>query len=370
MDEQQVDITALQDEYFEAEVSKDQDRIAKAKEAIENVLSGKSPDLEVKEASGSVEEVQSPIAKDGDPPVVEPVVENKGSWLDTLTDPAIKAEVEKLLKEKEKEKEELHHAFQSVNGRVAAFQRRYEEEKKLRLSQEERLRSSSPTAQPQHSSAAPKKPLSINDDPDLKAIAETDEQLAKVIYSREQAMREEMEELRKELHGVKDAFAPVRQYQEQQHQNHELSRLTQIIPNAIDIFTYIDPETKVNPWDDWVKRQPRAIREAALSDDAEEVAGALKLHIYEMREMLGFNRTEESADVTTTHTQEVNPKLEAVQRERERKLQATPVGSASVRPPQKTQPTMAEILANPDLLREFQDKIYKDEMKKKGYDIT
>lgn len=370
-------IESLQQKYYEALESKDSEKIEAATNAIEAALSGQgvpqeqvtaqidpepAPDNSTEEiqqvAQGSETNVE-PTAKDG-----EPAPSQTDDWLGSL-DPKIRSNVEQLLQQNQ----QLIHQRKSDAGRVAAFQSRYEELRKKAVQQEELLKrlQSSSTAQPQgQRTAAPvTKPISIEDDPDLKAIAETDEQLARAMLKREALLRSELEEMRSTLNQFQSEFVPLKQTQEDLHTQRELQRLEQMVPNAVEIFRYKDPETGVNYWEDWVQRQPRAIREAAESLNADEVAPILRLHIMEMQQYFGFNN--QPVAQPQQPTQQVDQsKVQAVQQERERKLQAQPVGSASIKPPQNAQPSFEQIMSSPELLEKYQRKIYEEELKKKG----
>ncbi len=371
MDENQIE--SLQKSYYEALESKDAEKIQAASDAIEAVLNQQVvPEVvqevvqdtsseETTQATQGGEALAEPTAKEGEPAPTSAT----DDWLGSL-DPNIRKNVEQLLKQNQ----QLVHQRKSDEGRVAAFQRRYEEAQKKAVQNEELVKKlqGQTTAQPQGNPAANQqtKLLTVDDDPELKAIAETDEQLARVILKREAALRSELEQMRNDLVGLKTEFNPLKTYQEEAHTRQELQRLEQFVPNAVQIFNYRDPDTGVNYWEDWVKRQPKAIQAAAESYNAEEVAQALRLHIMDMQAYFGFNQqapAQESKPAPVVDQQ----KIEAVQQERERKLSAQPVGSASVKPPQNAQPSFEQIMSNPDLLAKYQQKIYEEELKKRNF---
>jgi hypothetical protein len=360
-------IEELQQEYLDASLSGDADKIKEVQNKIDAFINdGVTPNKE--EPQGIVEEVQQQevqeepeeVAKEGDPAPEETKTDQQ-NWYESLP-PEVKAEVEKLINHTK----QLEHRIKADNGRVAAYQRRYHELQKEAVQKEEmlkRLQSQTTVNQPQGNKtpAAPQNTasLSIDDDPDLKAIAETDEQLARAILKREQLLRQEIESLKK---SVFSEFEPLKRESHNAQIQSELSRLQQMIPNAIEIFNYVDPETKVNVWDDWVMRQPPAVKTLASSDNADDVARALELYGLDMQRIYGTQQEPPQQVQAPVNTQ----KTQQVQQERERKLQAQPVGSASVRPPQNAKPTYEELMSDPEKLLKFQDEIMREEMKKKG----
>lgn len=369
MDEQNtVDIQVLQDRYLEATLSQNQEDIDKAKADIESVLSGgkpapqPEPEPETKEDTTleSLEIKDDSVAKEGEPSNEEEPSLSE-NWIDSL-DPIVQKEVKKILEEKQ----QLSHRMKSDDGRVAAYQRRYDELQRKAVQQEEMLKSlQAKTAQPQGNPAASKQ-ASINDDPDLKAIAETDEQLAAVMWKREQALRKEIEESQNRFSELENRVTGIVKFQEDVKTQQELDRLNSIVPGATDIFTWVDPDTGRTPWLDWVQSAPPALKALADSSNADDVAYALQFHIADMRRHYGIDKEQDGGSAQeTVETPVDKSKIDAVQAERARKLQAQPVGAAS-RPPQKTKPTPAEILANPELLAAEQERIYQEELKKMG----
>lgn len=360
-------IESLQDKYAEALMRGDRDQEQKLKGEIEALFGEStpatpSPSLEdspvVEEAAAEQPTSIAPSAevtvKDDAPPSGETqnatATEN---WLESL-DPKVREIVEQNLLQERQARLQAEHQFKSVNGRLAAYQRRYEETQKEAVKLKQQL-----TAQPQgsHATAAPKNnPIGltkIEDDPDLAAIAKTDEELARVMFKREQALRQEMEAMRTAL---VEELNPLRQQFQQHSQQTELQRLTQYVPNAVEIFNH-------PAWEEWVNSQPRGVQQLANSDYAEDVARAIELYGQDMQRVYGApNQQAKPAQQPVAP----NPKADEVRKERERKLQAQPVGSASVRPPQRAEPTLEEIAANPELLEKFQQKIMEEELKKMG----
>lgn len=359
-------IEQLQTEYLEALNSGNADRKRELEGKIDAFLSqGEQPQAPppapevapepiVAEAQGIQEqgEAQAEPAPNTDVAPASGFDEDTTKWLDSL-DKSIRPHIEAKLNADKKELliewYKTQQQFQAVNGRVAAYQRRYEDIQKKAVQQEEMLKKlTSTTAQPQGNPAATKT-VAIDEDPDLKAIAETDEQLARVIAKREQLLRAEIEGLKSTM---KSELEPLRRSNEEQVIQSELNRLTQMVPNAIEIFNH-------PAWDNWLNFQPPGVRALATSSNADDVVHALRLYGDDIKRYSG-----ESQPVQAEA--KPDPKATQVAAERERKLQAQPVGSASVRPPQKTQPTFEEIAANPELLEKYQQQILQEELKKRA----
>jgi hypothetical protein len=352
-------IESLQQKYTEALLSGNAENEQKIREEIDQFLEkGEIPNTSLEDSPPVVgeETEQTPTSsepsaevavKDDTSTQAEPNKTETQNWLDSL-DPAIRGNIEQLIQQNQ----QLEHQYKSVNGRLAAYQRRYEDAQKEAVKYKQQL-----TAPPQgQSAAASKNSPSLNkieEDPDLKQLAETDEQLARVILKREEALRQEIESMKNALN---ENLSPLRQQFQHQQQQYELQKLTQIVPNAIEIFQH-------RAWQEWVDAQPPAVQALANSDYAEDAARAIELYGMDMRRIYG-EPTRQTQQPARTNP---DPRVEDVRKERERKLQAQPVGSpASARPPQRSTPTLEEIMANPDLLEKEQHRIYQETLKKSG----
>jgi phage terminase small subunit len=372
-------VEQLQQNYLDAINQGNDEKVSKAREEIESFLSANesSPSGTQQQTVEQVPAVAVEISAEAPPTEVtqegnggqpgeaqaEPAKTTEGApsptqtnteWLESLA-PEVRKQVESLLEDNKK----LHHRIKADDGRVAAYQGRYHELQKKAVQLEERLKA---TAQPQGNPAANAKKApaaSLEDDPELKQIAETDEQLAKVLWNREQLLNEKIAKLENFL---AETVSPIKAGYEQQQVHTELNRLTSIVPNAIEIFNYRSPEG-VNVWEDWVNRQPRGVQTLALSDNADDVARAMELYGRDIERL--YYTSEQPAAATTTKQPVDTARVQGVQAERERKLQAQPVGSASVRPPQNVEPTMEEIWRNPELRLKAQEKILEDERRKR-----
>lgn len=369
MDEQK--LIDLQDEYSSALAQGNQDRVKDLEKQLDEyitqgTLAESTPETPVEntdpasepatEQPEAVETSPSPEdTTEGEPAPTQETSETE-DWLNSL-DPKIRENVQKLIEDREK----LEHQYKATNGRVAAYQRRYEEQRKLAVQQEELIKKlKSSTAQmPQGNqpTAAPKPtntPLSIDDDPDLKDIAATDEQLARTILKREQLLRQEIDRLQ---NTIEERLSPLQQRFEEASINSEMDRLLSVVPNAVEVFNSKE-------WDDWVSTQPSAIKAIALSDKADEALRALELYAADMQRW--YPQQPQAPQQGQPVASNPDPRASKVQQERERKLQAQPVGSASVRPPQKAEPTLEEIMNDPELLEKHQQMLYKKELERMG----
>ena len=385
------DVESLQQNYLDARLSGDDEKIKAASDAIDAALSGNPPPEVIPEPAPASDNTETVVTEAGstagEDTSAEQIQQQAGSqedasnttdgvpaptnnvttWLESL-DPEVRKNVEQLMNENQN----LHHRIKSDDGRVAAFQRRYNDLQKLAVQQKEqlqRLQSNSSQSQPQVPAANLKpQASSIEDDPDLQQIAETDPVLAQTILKREQMIRSQIDQLNQRLEAQSQEIKPFKDQQHDMSVQSELGRLQQIIPESIDIFKG-DPATGVNYWEEWVANQPPGVQALANSYYAEEVAQALRLHIADMRHYFGFDQQQpqQAASNPASQPKAVDQnRAQLVQQERERKLSAAPVGSTQVRPPQRTEPTYDELMNNPELLEKFQQAQYEKELKKLG----
>jgi len=356
-------IESLQAKYTEALLSGNSENEQKIREEIDQFLEkGEIPNTSREDSPPAVgEETEQTLTssepsaevavKDDASTQADPNTTPTQNWLDSLS-PEVKGNIEKLLQQNQ----QLEHQYKSVNGRLAAYQRRYEDAQKEAVKYKQQL-----TAPPQgQTAAASKNPPNlskIEDDPDLKQLAETDEQLARVILKQRQETALREDELRKKIESLESKFNPMEKQFTRQAQYSELEKLKSYVPNAEEIFRH-------PAWDEWRNAQPLGVQALADSDYADDVARAIELYGQDMRRLYGEPSVRQG---TQHHSTSVDPRAEEVRKERERKLQAQPVGSpASVRPPQRSEPTLEEIASNPELLEKFQAKIMQDELKKMG----
>jgi hypothetical protein len=356
------DVEKLQQQYLDAINSGNQEDKERIEKEIDSRLAGseptetvdtppETPEGEQEEgvaAEASAEqEVPEGQAKDG--PVYD---DETQSWLNSL-DASVRKHVEgKLQADKKQLALELYkreQAEKSNNGRVAAYQSRYQELQNKTVQLEEMLQKH---RKPQEPAAPQKKTKTIEEDPDLKQIAETDPELARVFLAREQEMERRLAEMDERF---RNELEPLRRSSEDQVVNNELAKLEAIVPNYREIFNYRTPEG-LNVWEAWVSEQSQGVQQLALSDHANDVVRALELYGADIQRMY----PEETP-------KEPNAKAQSISQERERKLSAVPVGSNAVRPPQKTKPTDEEIAANPALLEKEHERLLNEYRKQMGY---
>ena len=331
-----------------------------------------------KDKSGEVEEpLKATSSKDGDPSPKEENEQETKEWYEDLPEDQQNA-VKQILEDNSK----LHHRIKSDDGRVAAYQRgQAEADRRYKELQQETVKlkeilSREPTAQSDNQTAAasaakgkatqatgPKRRLTVDDVPEFKQLASTDPELAELFLNRENILREEMSSLKDAVYGD---LEPLRKTSNESKTNQEVNRLLSIVPNANEIFNYRSPEG-VNTWEDWLFRQPKGVQSLATSDYADDVVEALRLYGMAMNRVYSYS-SEGASNSDKEHQQngQVSERAGSTQAERERKLRAVPVGSASnVRPPQKAELSMEEILRDPVKLEALQKKILEDELKKR-----
>lgn len=353
MDENQTQ--QLQEELTQALIEGNADKQREVEGRINTLLGTQEAVPEVVGEQPKVEEVakeEGTEGKEAPPPSekteveAKPPTESEQNWLDSLA-PEVRKNAEELLENYKR----LEHRLKSEDGRVAAYQRRYHELQQQAARQQEELQALK-SAKPQEQPAAQKQTPAVDDD--LKAIMEVDEQLGRTIM-REREERERLRaELDRRLSEIDSKVTPVQSAYEDMEVQREMTRLTSYVPNAVEILR--SPYYK-----EFVDTSPPAIRQLAESSRADEVYAAIRLY--------GDWASEYNAGQPqqTQPNPEFDDKARKVQQERERKLQSQPVGSAAIKPPAKTEPTIEEIYNDPKLLEQYQNRIMQDELKKIGY---
>lgn len=376
MSEQET-VESLQDKIYSAMTSGDAASLEKANKDVEDYfesvnkqsdttppaqpIASQTTEQPAKDGTQNLPESGSPqqeveTNQNNDTPTLD---EESKKFLDTLH-PSIRVHVEKNLSlDRNKLALELYnmqHQSRADNGRVAALNRRYQELLRRSVQLEEKL--AQPQA-PKPQEAAPPKTnqKSITDDPDFKLIEENDPQLAKVIREREEAVWSKFNEWEDRL---KRELEPLRRSSETQTMNVELQKLAHMVPNYQEILSYTD-EYGVNTWQEWISRQTPNVQNLALSDHADDLVRAMVLYGQDMtQEYGGYHQYQPPAEnqqqqpTNQAAASNLSDQARSAAQERERKLSSSPVGPSNVRPPQKTEPTMEEILADPVLLEKFQ----------------
>jgi hypothetical protein len=241
------DVEKLQQQYLDAINSGNQEDKERIEKEIDSRLAGSEPTETVDtppetpegeqgegvaaEASAE-QEVPEGQAKDG--PVYD---DETKSWLDSL-DRAERAHVEERLSLDKKdlalELYRAQHKYRADEGRVAAIQRRYQELQNKTVQLEEMLQKH---RKPQEPAAPQKKTKTIEEDPDLKQIAETDPELARVFLAREQEMEKRLAEMDERF---RNELEPLRRSSEDQVVNNELAKLEVDCPKLPGDFQLSD----------------------------------------------------------------------------------------------------------------------------------
>lgn len=272
-------------------------------------------------------------------------------------DPKVKVQIEKILDEKKK----LEELKLRQGNQVAAYQRRYHDNltKTQKLEQElARVKSQKPTGS---QSAIPAKKAEQEVDADLKALMETDEQLARIIMRQREEQAERIAALESRLEQVHGEVTPVRQRQQEVEALQEVEKLRTYVSNAEEIVNH-------PAWAEFVDLAPPGVQALANSDRAEDVYSAMQLYASWVQSSYGQPEQQHQSPAPQGKTVDPDKAKQAqqVQQARERKLQSQPVGSSSAPPITQKKPSLEQIMANPELYQKEFDKQFEAELKKMG----
>ena len=246
-----------------------------------------------------VEEEEAPLVEEEEatPEEAAPAQPVEEDWLSQIPETVrdkVQAEIEK--------RTALEHRVASDSGRVAAFQRKYEDLKRQ-------------MAQPQRPERAPETPATPEE---WQQVIDHDPVLAKAIEAR---VRSEAAQLRKEF---EQSVQPLNDREEQRYIEQELQLLDQAAPDWRDIR---NSEMFVG----WLENEcPPFMREAAQnSKDHREVLAVLNQFAVEM---ITTGRVAPAPTVTTpalatTVAPQIDPqRASAIAAQRVQRLAQTPVG--------------------------------------------
>lgn len=268
-------------------------------------------------------------------------------WLNSITDPAIKANVEKLLQEQQK----FEQYRKSNEGRLAAEQRnaRLAREEVQRLQRQQQVQPKQET---------PAKPADVvkkqqEDAELLKMLEEADPAMAKIIQRR----LDEAQEIQKRLDALDSRFEQATQTQQQRQVETELQRLEAQVPNYQEI------------WDSDAYRHfieevaPPPIIRAHNSPTAESAAQAIfaygKWIEAQMNQQSGATKT----DAVTNPA--ASAQAQKIQEDRARRASTTPVApSGTSRPSALPADPLADILADPKKAEKMFEEQYNAHLKK------
>ena len=278
--------------------------------------------------------------------------------LGALKDPKLKGHIEKILKDKQA----LEHRIKADDGRVAAYQGRYHESQKRIKELESKIQqlSSSRQAAPPTGSQSAKSPgnSTVDDDlanhPDFKAIAETDEQLARFILEQRQKDREERARLEAQIQELRGEVTPLKQTQQESFVNSEVEKLKSYVSNADEIIN--SPA-----WDEFLDVAPPGIKSLANSSYADDVVIAIQAYGSWAQSTFGAPQQQQEEAPSEQGAQQTDERVQRAQQSRDRKLSAKPVGSTATPPTTQRKPTLEEIANDPVLYEKaFQENLQKE----------
>jgi hypothetical protein len=303
------------------------------------------------------------------PAATEPTHEEATAWLAAL-DPAVKAQVDKLLAEKQ----QLEHKLKSDEGRVAAYQRHYDTAR--RDAEELRKR----VANPQVSQPPANKPAATATTPSqpnvpkkIQEVMEADPVLGQILLDEHLEAQRTQAALKAEIDSLRnETLAPLKDRLEEMTLRQELDLLEGELPGAKQILSH-------DIWQEFKKYAPPALRYLAESSNRFEVATAL--HEYntwinrpEVQQWAAQRygapdnnaATNSQTTASATTAQQPDPQKVAqalkVKQEAERKAASQPVGTTQVGRPATAKPNLDQILADPVLAKKFHDDQFEIEL--------
>lgn len=272
--------------------------------------------------------------------------ENALAWLESL-DPAVKAKVEEALAEKAR----LEHKLKSDEGRVAAYQRHYDQARQELEALKKGSRTSPPAEKPAATAAKPKE-IPAN----IKAILDTDETLGKALLETHEELERRNDALEQKLRALEEqTINPLRETQERIYLQQELDLLEREMPGAKEVLGH-------DIWDDFKSVAPPWLKELAESSERKKVATALQEYQrwiadpavqqwaaskYGVAEQKQEPKAETKPAARQPDPQAV-AKAEAVKAAAERKAAASPVASTTVGRPATKKRTLDDIINSGD----------------------
>jgi hypothetical protein len=383
----------LQDRYYAALESGDDEKITQIELEINKVTGGSPPDsaptpdpVASAEATGSMEEgsateTQPPSTTEGAPPAKDggtPSNEATEAWLESL-DPKVREIVLEKLNTERKAREYHEQKYKSDIGRITAYKDKYENERKTREQLEAKLNmnAAQPVQQPAATTAA-SNDLSASENAKLKALNErissmknTDPELADALTLIRDSFLEEIGK-RPTATNTPSAIDPsILKFKEEfEQQKFELQvereryELEKRVPGALMVIDYRD-QKGWSPWLEFVEHLPGKLKEAAYEPSADNYEMLMPLYIqWAERYNAAHGYTQPKAE----EPQAVDPRAAQVQASRQAKMvtgaAAAPVKSSP--PPAGREPTIEDLIQSangmhPDSpeYQAIQDKIYK-----------
>lgn len=272
-------------------------------------------------------------------------------WLASL-DPAIKANVEKLLQEKQAAEQARDQYIKSNEGRVAAEQRKARQlEQQL---QQERQR------QQQVTQVAAKPKLTATEQATenefIKMMKEGDPELGKYLESVEQRNAE----LAQRLEQFNQQFEQQKKESEDRHLLSQVDIVRSQVTNVDEIWGSKE-------YNDYIEKvAPRAIWEAAQSPTAEGALAAIRAY-GEWASWMNEQAQQTTAGAAPPANPAAQEQAQKTLAERNRKVAAQPVASnTTARPSAAAGDPLLEVMSDPKKHERFFEQQFNEELKKLG----
>jgi hypothetical protein len=327
------------------------------------------PEVPVVEAEPEPsQEVEAGATDGGSTPQEAPATteqqEDALAWLASL-EPSVKARVEEALAEKAK----LEHKLKSDEGRVAAYQRHYDQARQELEALKRGAQQTKPPAQQPAANQQQKKEVPA----EIQAILETDETLGKALLRQWEEGQRREEALLSKIEAVeKETIQPLREQQQELYLRNELELLEQEMTGAKAVLAH-------DIWEDFKSVAPPWLKALAQSSKRQEVATALQ----EYQRWISDPEVAKwaTAKYGAAETQQAEPKpqaqaaarqpdpqavakAEAAKATAERKSKASPVSPASAARTTAKELTFDEALKDPKLMEKWHQVQFEKELAK------
>lgn len=283
------------------------------KQAFESSLKGavqEEKKVEVQPEEPPVEEVEQTEVAATDNAAEQAASEAAQDPVDDLK--ARLAALEKERDERAKEAAEWKQKYKSDEGRVAAFQRRAQE-------LERQLRTPKQDTKP----AEPTK-LKVEESEEWRNLQEIDPAMARLLKnSVEEAVRQAEEKARL---AAEAATKPLYEERETEYERRERDELYRLVPN-------LDAVKSSETYAQWFNDQDESVKNLGYS--AKGVYRIMQLYEADMRAIYGAPEQEAKteAEKPVDNKPQAAPQVAAIQKERERKVQAQGVAAKTVATP-------------------------------------
>jgi len=355
----------LQEDYKNALEAGDHEKIDAIENEIAVFLGDKKPPDDAGAATpvdengggnGEVSKEEQQVAKDGDnPPEQQTATEE---WLNNL-DPEVRKRVEERLIQERKAREYHEQRYQSDIGRLNAYQKKYEDERKTRERLEKQLRdgvTTQPANQPandggaQTANATQTKIVALNEK--IARIKNSDPELAELLEATRDALVDTEARLLSSVPKVD--LSPVEELREKiaaQEQEilieRERARLEAMVPGAIQILDYVDPRSGWSPWQEFVRTLPPSLQQAAGEASADTYAYLMPMYGQWAERYNAAHGYTQQATSNPPPANQPDARATEVQAARQQKLVTSAAASAKSSPPPNRTLSLEERRKNP-----------------------